>query len=52
MWSPSYGCFSTGMHDDPAHINRLALAGSAVRLLRPCSILPTALNNHAGKHLV
>ena len=35
MWPPSYGCFSTGMCDDRvlANVNRLALAGSAIRLL-------------------
>ena len=44
MWSPSYGCFSTGMHDDC-----VTLAGS---YSRPCSILPTALDSHAGKPLL
>ena len=45
--------FSTGMHDDYVitlidwHWQEAPLGYSG-----PCSVLPTSLNNHAGKHLL
>ena len=45
-----YGCFSTGMRDDHK-IMLIDWQEAPLGYSASCSILPTAANNHAGKHL-